>query len=62
MATFRQPPSGDVWQDINAFRWITGPIGDNLKTADFGNEHKAAVEDFGSLVREIATAKKHVTE
>ncbi len=104
MANFRLPLSGNVWQDINPLRWITGPIGqislfslnlgrssnpeveeavldvasygrqlgrindalgaviDNLKTADFSNEQKAAIEDFRSLVREIAAAKKRVTQ
>src|ERR1700752_2842202 len=86
MANSPLPLSGNVWQDINPFRWITGPIGqislfslnlgrssnpeveeavldvasygrqlgrindalgaviDNLKTADFSNEQKAAIE------------------
>ena len=104
MANFRLPLSGSVWQDINPFRWITGPIGqislfsvnlgrssnpeveeavldvasygkqlgrindalsaviDTLKTAEFTNEQKNAIEDFKSLMREIAAVKKRVTE
>jgi hypothetical protein len=104
MATFRLPLSGNVWQDINPFRWISGPIGqislfsvnlgrssnpeveeavldvasygrqlgrlneallaviDNLKTAEFTNEQRNAIEDFKSLTREIAAAKKRVAD
>jgi hypothetical protein len=46
MTYFRLPLSGNVWQDINPFRWVTGRIGQfSLFSVNLGRSANPDVEE-----------------